>query len=161
MVPQLAVVTQAEAPTAGDGRMSTRSPGSGSFQIAVCPSDDDFQLDAAQLEYIPISEHVRQVGCQALPVEKRAIGAAGILNQVSGPSAMDLAVVTRDATLKPPIWCEVQVNKDTVDCVQTSDVHLGSGGQLGLASCGNNLDAQRGTCPFAPFIDELAGPRVR
>jgi hypothetical protein len=40
---------------------------------------------------------------------------------------MDLAVMTGDATFEPSIRAEVQVREDTVSCIETPDMHLGSG----------------------------------
>jgi hypothetical protein len=79
---------------------------------------------------------VWQVGSQTLSIEERAVRAADILDQISRSSLMDLAMVPWDSTLKASIGGEIQVRKDAMSRVETSDVHLGSGWQLDLSASG-------------------------
>lgn len=98
--------------------------------------DDDFQFDAAQLKFVPVFQHVRQVWGQALPISEGAVGAADVLDQVGLAPLVDPAVAAGDATREPAIRGEVHIRKDATSLIETPDVYLGHGWQLDLAAGG-------------------------
>jgi hypothetical protein len=67
---------------------------------------------------------MRQIGRQSSAIEKGAVGASQVFNEVDSTFLPDLAMATRNASLKAGIWRKVNIWKDSVSGVETAYVNL-------------------------------------